>query len=568
MFATLPKDHHDFLHWTWADYAPYAENLIQRALSAQTVQGWLADWTALASVISEQYQRLAVAAEANTADQAAEEAVKAYLDGVYPRSMEAEQKLKQKLLDSRLEPDGLEMPLRNMRAEAALFRQANLPLLSEEAKLSMEYNKISGAQTVEWEGRELTVAQMRPIFQEQDREVRERAWRLAATRQLADRGAVNALWQKFLALRLQLAKNADQPDYRAYRWQMLHRFDYTSDDARRFQEAIEQVAVPAALRIYERRKARLGVSSLRPWDLNVDVTARPPLRPFQSLDELTAGTSAIFHRVDAQLGGNFDTMLTEGLLDLDNRKNKAPGGFCTDFAVIRRPFIFMNAVGLHDDVQTLLHEGGHAFHVFETAPLPYIQQLIPPMEFAEVASMSMELLSAPYLTREQGGFYSEADAARAHIEHLEAGILFWPYMAVVDAFQHWVYENPQQAADPAQCDATWARLWARFMIGVDWSGLEDELVTGWQRKLHIHLEPFYYIEYGLAQLGAVQVFANSLKDRAGAVASYRKALALGGTVPLPKLFQAAGARLAFDAATLQDAVALMEETMERLEAKI
>jgi oligoendopeptidase F len=274
----------------------------------------------------------------------------------------------------------------------------------------------------------------------------------------------------------------------------------------------------------------------------------------------------VFQQVDPQLGQYFETMRREGLLDLDNRKGKAPGGYCTSFSLVRRPFIFANAVGIHDDVQTLLHEGGHGFHVFESSRLPYLQQLQVPMEFAEVASMSMELLASPYLARERGGFYSSADAARARAEHLEGIVQFWPYMAVVDAFQHWVYTHPDQATEAAACDETWSALWERFMPGVDWSGLEEEQRTGWQRKLHIHQAPFYYIEYGLAQLGAVQVWRNALQDQAGSVAAYRRALALGGTVTLPELFAAAGGRFAFDASALQEAVTLIEATLAELEA--
>jgi len=204
-------------------------------------------------------------------------------------------------------------------------------------------------------------------------------------------------------------------------------------------------------------------------------------------------------------------------------------------------------------------------HVFESASLPYVQQLQVPMEFAEVASMAMELLASPYLEKEKGGFYSKKEAAQALGEHLERTINFWPYMAVVDAFQHWVYENPQKALVPANCDASWGKLWDRFMVGVDWSGLDTYKVTGWQRKLHIHQIPFYYVEYGLAQLGAVQIWANALKDQKKAVADYRYALSLGSTVTLPELYKAAGVRLAFDAETLGAMVNLMEQKIKELE---
>jgi oligoendopeptidase F len=438
-------------------------------------------------------------------------------------------------------------------------------LLALDEKLGNEYNQISGAQTISWEGVETTLPQLKPVYQNPDRAMRERAWRLGIERQLADREALNALWQKLLANRSSLAANAGEPSYIAFRWKQLYRYDYTPADCHEFHKAIEQVVVPAASRIYRRRQQRLGVQSLRPWDLDVDPFARPALKPFQSPTELRVVAARIFHQVDPVLGGYFDTMVDEALLDLENRKNKAPGGYCIDYLAQRRPFIFMNAVGIHDDVQTLLHEGGHAFHVFESASLPYHHQMAVQIEFAEVASMGMELLSSPYLDRDQGGYYTRADAARARIEHLEAALLFWPYMAVVDAFQHWVYEHPQLGTQPSECDAEWGRLWQRFMPGVDWSGLEVERVTGWQRKQHIFSDPLYYVEYGLAQLGAVQVWLNAAKNRPAAVAAYRRALALGGTVSLPELFQTAGVTFGFDAKLMGKAVKAMEKAIEAAE---
>ena len=567
MFKTIPNTTHEFIHWSWGQIEPYFQDLLDRPLNSTNVSRWLADWTRLADLLEETYARLSVATTVDTTDDEAEQSYKRFLDEIYPPAQSMEQKLKEKLLDSGLKPEGFEIPLRNMRAQADLFREANLLLLSKEIKLTMEYDKISGAQTVTWDGQEITIQQMQPILQETDQARRENAWRLAAERQLADREALDKLWQKLLELRLKIAANADKADYRAYKWQQLMRFDYSPQDCKRFHQAIETVVVPAAERIYEKRRQRLGVDTLRPWDLDVDPLGRDPLRPFTSVEKLESTVENIFQRVDPQLGYYFGIMRKEGLLDLDNRKGKAPGGYCTEFNVVRRPFIFMNAVGLHDDVQTLLHEGGHAFHVFETRHLPYNQQLQVGMEFAEVASMGMELLASPYLKEPQGGFYQQNEAARARIEHLEGAILFWPYMAVVDAFQHWVYENPTQASDPAECDAQWAQLWRRFMRGVDWSGLEQEMATGWQRKLHIFQVPFYYVEYGLAQLGAMQVWRNALDDQAAAVAAYRKALALGGTVPLPQLFEAAGAKFAFDEHTLGAAVELAESTIEKLETE-
>lgn len=565
MITALPKTAYELMDWPWSKIEPYVKDLMDRPVNAQTADSWLADWSHLSELLQEAYQRLYVATTVNTADPEAERRYQAYLDEIYPFAHAAEYKLREKFLASGVRPAGLEVPLRNMQAEVLLFREANLPLESEELKLNSDYDRKIGAQTVEWDGAERTVLQLRPVYQDQRRELREQAWRLVAERQLADRQAINDLWDKLLKIRLQQAANAGYPDYRAYRWQQMQRFDYTPQDAARFHQAIEAVVVPAAERIYARRRQQLGVDTLRPWDLDVDPLGRPALHPFQTIQELEEKTAAIFRRVDPQLGEYFESMRSTGLLDLGNRKGKAPGGYCTEFPVMRKPFIFVNAVGIHDDVQTLLHEGGHAFHVFETSHLPYYPQLQVPMEFAEVASMSMELLGSPYLAGSPQGFYSAADAARARIEHLEDLILFWPYMAVVDAFQHWAYEHPSAAAAPANLDLKWSELWGRFMRGVDYSGLEPIMATGWQRKLHILQIPFYYIEYGLAQLGAVQIWRNSLADQAKAVADYRHALALGGTVTLPELFWAAGARFTIEADMLEAAVKLIESTIAELE---
>lgn len=564
MFDSLPIEASEFMKWTWADIEPYYADLLGRNIDPMLVSAWLADWSHLSARILETYQRLYVATTVNTADQEALAGYETFLDQVYPAYQAAEQELKEKLLASGIKPEQFEIPLRNMRTQADLFCEDNLSLLSEELKLCTEYDKIIGAQTVEWNGKEITISQLQPVYLEPDRGIRERAWRLAAERQLQDRQAINELWVKFLAVRGELAINAKKENYRDFRWQQLLRFDYTPQDCLSFHEAIEAVVVPAASRAYEKRRQRLGVETLRPWDLNIDPTGQPPLRPFTQTAELVERTAAIFNQVDPQLAAYFEIMRQEELLDLENRKDKAPGGYCTEFIAAHKPFIFMNSVGIHDDVQTLLHEGGHAFHVFETAGLPYVQQLEVGIEFAEVASMAMELLSAPYLSEHFGGFYSDRDAARARIEHLETSLLFWPYMAVVDAFQHWVYTHPKAANDPVNCDRHWSNLWERFMPGVDWGGLEDALETGWQRKPHIHQVPFYYVEYGLAQLGAVQIWHGARSDQTRAVANYRKALSLGGTVPLPQLYAVAGARFAMDSEILQEAVHLIENTLEEL----
>ncbi len=365
MFAELTTNVEDFQTWSWAQIEPYFKELEARELTDANVIEWLTNWATISQLIGEAINRLYVRMTIDTTDQEIEKRYLAYQEEIIQPLRVAEQRLNEKLLASGLNPRGYDISIRNLRADAEIFREENVPLFTQESRLGTEYDKIIGAQTVEWEGEERTVAQMKPVYQDGDRAKRERAWRLVAERQLADRAALNELWQRFLKLRMDIAANADLPDYRAYRWREFHRFDYTPDDCARFHDAIEEVVVPAATRIHEKRRQRLGVESLRPWDVDVDPLGRAPLHPFDKIDTLTSTVERIFSRVDPQLGDYFRIMEREHLLDLDNHKGKAPGGYCTFFQVTERPFIFMNAVGLHDDVQTLLHEGGHSFHGFE-----------------------------------------------------------------------------------------------------------------------------------------------------------------------------------------------------------
>lgn len=558
----------DLLEKTWDYFSPFYLKLSQIDLDAQNIKDWLKDWTELKEWCDELYNRLYVAVSVNTADKAAEQLFEKFMEDFYPQWQAAEQRLKEKFLASALEVEGFEIALRNMRAEAELFCEENLPLMVEEEKISNEHDKVVGAQSLNWQGEEKTARQMEAVLRVRDREIRRQAWEALAKRQLEDRDALNDQWIRFMKLRQQIAANAGKTDYREYRWQFYKRFDYTPEDCKSFHKAIEEVVVPAVGRLDNRRKAALEIDELRFYDTFVDLSGMPPLAPFSDDEDMKVKASAIFHHVDPQFGAYFDLMREEGLLDLDNRKNKAYGGYCTYFVHARRPFIFANAVGIHDDVQTLMHEGGHAFHAFESFKLPFIQQYGEenlPTEFAEVASMGMEFLTSRYMSSEFGGYYSAADAARARVDHIEDSIRFWPYMAIVDAFQHWVYENPEEGSRPEKCDEKWAELEDRFRPGIDWSGYEDVKMTGWHRKDHIHQIPFYYVEYGLALLGAAQIWRNALSDEKTALKKYKAALALGGTAALPELFTTAGAKLAFDAETLGKAVELMESKIYELE---
>ncbi len=562
LFPSLPRKAEDLFDWKWEQLKPYYSELEERPLDEASTPGWLTDWTRISSLVGEALEKMHVATTRDTSDTGLEKRYHAFMEEILPPMEGAEQTLRKRLLESGFETREMKVPLKGLKADFDLYREENLPLLVEEQKLDSEYARIIGAQSVTWKGEEKTLQQMQPLYQETDRRVRESAWRLVAERQIADRAPIGELWGRFLDLRLEISNNAGFSSYRDYRWQALHRFDYTPGDCQAFRDAIESEVVPAASALYEARRKKLGVESLRPWDLSVDPLLRPPLRPYAGGEELEAGVQSVFNTLDPDLGAAFASMRKRGSLDLESRKGKAPGGYCTFFPVERKPFIFMNGVGLHDDVQTLLHESGHAFHFMETARWPWALQWNVGVEFAEVASMAMELLALPFLPAEKGGFYRPADAERALSEHLESVITLWPYIALVDAFQHWVYEYPEAAREPDACDTKWEDLWKRFMPGIDTSALEDVVKTGWQRKLHIHQIPFYYIEYGMAQLGSVQIWKNSLEDRAGALAAYRRALSLGGTASLPDLYSAAGARFSFDRPALKQAVSLVMGTLQ------
>ena len=567
----FPSDTQTLLQWSWAEIEPLYQELRHCELNASSVDIWLKDWSDLISHIDEMFTRLYIASTQYTSDPNIEARFNTFIESIQPNAKAADQILKKKLLDSQLEPKDFDLPLRKMRTEAALFRDANLQLFIEEQKLNAEYNRIIGGLTYEWDGQERTASEMFPLLQEKDRAIREKAWRLMIDGRTKIRATLNDLWSRLMEIRQQIASNNGLPNYRAYIWDQKFRFDYTPDDCKAFHRAIEEVVVPAAARILKKHQKMLGLEQIRPWDTNVDPFGDTPLKPYTTTTELLEKTKTILDQVDPDFGQYFKTMLDAGLIDLEARKNKAPGAYSLGYAAVRQPFIFMSSAGMHEDVLTLLHESGHAIHEFERAKIEYFQQRSEnylPAEFAEVASIGMELLATPYLDKKLGGFYQESETARARIQQLEDIISFWPYMALVDAFQHWIYENPEQSSAGTNCENKWGELWDRFLPGIDYSGYEDAKKTYWHRQMHIFTLPFYYIEYGMAQLGAAQVWANSLNDQRMAVSAYKKALALGSTVSLPKLFEAAGAKFAFDAATLKHSVDLMEKTIAELEAKM
>ncbi|HEX4213939.1 MAG TPA: M3 family oligoendopeptidase [Candidatus Dormibacteraeota bacterium] len=559
---TLPATPETFAGADWDRIEPEYDALERRS---ETDTAWVRDWSALEDLIEEAMAAAYVGYTTDTENEERERLHLRWATEIEPRLEERRTRLARRLVDSGWSEPGMEPALNAFRNQISLFREENLPLSAEVAGLTSAYQKRVGAMQVEWDGETLTIPRVMAKLGEPDRDVRERAYRAYLSPYVAQRAELAALFDELLGLRRRIAANAGLPSYRDYAHQEKNRFDYTPDDCLRFHEAVEKAVVPAAGRVLRRRQEKMGLETLRPWDVEgaSDPLGRPPLTPFRDASELIAGSGRIFQRVDPLLGGRFQKMVAKQLLDLESRHGKAPGGYCIHLPHRGLPFIFANSVGTQQDVETLLHESGHSFHVFEAAALPYHWQRDYGSEIAEVASMSMELLSNPYLASAEGGFYTEEDAHRAREEHLERILLFFGHCASVDAFQQWIYTHPE-GGDADARDRRWIELRSRFEPAIDFSGLDRERAARWYKQLHIFELPFYYIEYGLAQLGALQVWRNSRRDRGAAIAAYRRALALGSTKPLDELFAAAGARLVFDADGMAELVDVVEEELARL----
>ncbi len=564
--SALPASPAAFVKATWEDVDPYYADLVERPLDATTVDEWLRAWSRLEELVTEAAAQAMIAYTIETSDSEKEKDHLRFSTEILPKAEERSVELARRFVALGHSTPELATTLARFRTSIEIFREANVPLFSEIEELSARYQRITGSMTVEWEGVERPLPQLQPFLKSADREVRERAFRAVTQPYIEERGALAGLFDRMFELRQRAARNAGFANYRDYIFPAKYRFDYTPADCERFHEAVERAATPAVARVLEHRRRRLRLDVLRPWDLAVDPDRDAPLRPFQTVEEFVGKARGVFTRVDPALGDQFQTMIDERLLDLDSRKGKAPGGYCETLHFRGRPFIFMNAVGLVDDVMTLLHEAGHAFHAFASHRQPLIWQRHPGSEAAELASMSMELLASPHLAQPTGYFTPE-DHRAAWLEHLEDVLLSLVHIASVDAFQTWIYTSPD-GADAAARDDAWLRIRSRFERGVDWSGLERERVARWYRQLHIFMYPFYYIEYGIAQIGALQIWRNSLSDPVGAVARYREALAIGAVRSLPEMYRAAGARLSFDATLIGELVELVEAEIARIRAQL
>ena len=549
----------------WAQLAPLFDALETRAPqcpSAAALERWLLDWSELNAVLDEEASKRYIAMTCHTDNADAEKAYLHFVENIEPH-VKPRQFALAKLHIAHPQREKLPMHRfqvfdRDTKNQVELFRPENVALETEEAKASQQYQKLSGALTVQFRGEEKTLIQMGRYLEEPDRALRQEAWALVANRRLQEAEKFEDIFDQLIALRQQIAKNAGFGNYRDYAFRLRGRFDYTAADCEKFHDAVEKEIVPIVRELQAERRGKLKVENLRPWDLSVDPLNRPPLKPFTEVGEMVSRTQKIFNQLDGELAGGFQQMQDLHLLDLANRKGKAPGGYQSTLAESRLPFIFMNAVGLQRDVETILHEAGHAFHALATRDEDLHAYRSAPIEFCEVASMSMELLGNEFIEE----FYAAPEAARARRTHLEGVVGVFPWIATVDAFQHWIYTHPDHTR--AERSTAWLALMDRFGGEVDWSGFEKARAYSWHRQLHIFQYPFYYIEYGIAQLGALQVWANSKRDKVKALNDYKQSLALGGSRPLPELFAAAGCQFEFSAKTIGPIAKLLREELAKL----
>lgn len=549
----------------WSQIAPLFDQLETRAAQCQSpadLEQWLLAWGELNAALDEEAARRYIAMTCHTDNAEAEKTFLYFVENVEPqtkpRQFTLEKIYSTHPLHKKLPPQRFHVFDRDVKSHVELFCLENVELETEEAKLCQQYQKLSGALTVNFRGEEKTLVQMGRYLEEPNQVLRQEAWELVAKRRLLEAEKFDEIFDSLLKLRQQIAVNAGFKNYRDYSFRKLGRFDYTPEDCFQFHHAIETEIMPALRELHRERSHHLGLKKLRPWDLAVDPHSRPPLKPFEQIEQMVSRTQKIFNSIDAELASGFQKMVDLQLLDLNNRKGKAPGGYQSTLNEARLPFIFMNAIGLHGDVETLLHEAGHAFHALATQGEDLYAYRGSPIEFCEVASMAMELLGNEFLEE----FYPPAEANRARRTHLEGIIGFFPWMATIDAFQHWIYTHPNHVR--AERKDAWLALLDRFGGDIDWSGYEDARGHLWHRQLHTFIHPFYYVEYGIAQIGALQVWANSKRDKARALNDYKSALALGNSRPLPELFSVAGCKLQFDVATIKPLIQLVSSEIKKL----
>jgi oligoendopeptidase F len=556
----VPKD---FVVTDWKNLEPFFKDLLERNIdSKDSLEKWLQDQSELEAVVSEDACWRQIKMTCDTQDKTLEAAFNFYCTALQPNIQPYADALNKKLVNHPLTKD-LDTNqyftyLRSVRKSIELFREDNIPLQSELAVMQQQFGVISANMTVTINGEEYTLQQAAKFFHHPDRSLREEAYRKIQERRLEDTEPLNNLYSKLLEKRNQEAQNAGFDNYRDYRFKELGRFDYTKQDCFNFHEAVKQHVLPLVNIIYQKKKEKLGLDTLRPWDIEAEPSGTPALQPFTKSKELIDLSIECFTKLRPFFGDCLIKMNSLKHLDLESRKGKAPGGYNCPLAESGAPFIFMNAAGQMQDLITMVHEGGHAVHSFLAHPLPLTGFKEYPMEIAEVASMSMELFSM----ENWDVFFSDAEQLnRAREYQLERIITIFPWIAIVDKFQHWVYEYPTHTNE--ERTAEWNKILIEFSDNViDYSGLESFRSNLWQKQLHLFEVPFYYIEYGIAQLGAIGMWKQFKLNKEQALNNYCNALALGGTKTLPQLFETAGLKFDFSPDTIKGLMDFVREEMK------
>ena len=557
----LPEN---FTVTNWESLEPYFKELLERPLNTTgELEQWLKDQSELEAVVNEDACWRQIRMTCDTTDKALEEAFNFFCMEVQPRIQPFTDALNKKLVNhpllSQLDAEKYYTYLRSIRKSIELFREENIPIQAELSVMQQQYGVIAGKMTITVNDKEYTLQQAAKFLESTDRKLREEVYCKINERRLEDREALNGLYDQLIEKRNREAMNAGFANYRDYRFKELGRFDYTKEDCYAFHEAVKLHVLPLVNIIYQRKKEQLGLETLRPWDLEANPEGIKPLHPFTDSKELIDKTIACFSKLRPFFGDCIKKMNELKHLDLESRKGKAPGGYNCPLAESGAPFIFMNAAGQMHDVTTMLHEGGHAIHSFLAHPLELNGFKEYPMEIAEVASMAMELMSMDEWTV---FFDNNEELKRAREHQLERVITIFPWIAIIDKFQHWVYENPGHSHD--ERTQQWVAILEEFKDDViDYSGLEKYRSNAWQRQLHLFEVPFYYIEYGIAQLGAIGMWMQYKQNREQAIENYCKALGKGGTATLPQLFATAGLDFDFSPAKIKVLMDFVEKELHQ-----
>jgi oligoendopeptidase F len=550
---------------SWEDVQPFFENLKNREIhSVEDLKQWFSDRSEIESYLSENFAWRYIRQTCDTANTGLINALQFFITEIQPKLAEYGNELDKKVVDnpylSELSEPGFAITVRGMKKAIEIFREENIPVITEMQTEERKYGAIAGAMTVTLDGEEMTLQKASDRLQSTNRTIREEAWRAISERRYQDHEKLDELLNSLITLRNKVGLNAGFANYRDYMFAAMGRFDYTPEDCFNFHGSVKNAVVPLLNEMANARKESLKVDSLRPWDTKVDPKGLPPLKPFATGEELLDKTIRCFSRLDPFLGDCLRVMKAMNHLDLESRKGKAPGGYNYPLDEIGVPFIFMNATSNLRDMVTLLHEGGHAVHSLVTRDLALNSFKHTPSEVAELASMSMELITMDFWDE---FFEDENDLKRAKIQHLESIIETLPWVATVDKFQHWMYENPTHTA--AERTDAWVRIYEEFTDSVmDWSGLENFKKYLWQRQLHIYEVPFYYIEYGIAQLGAIGVWKNYRQDPATGLKGYLDALKLGYTAPIGEIYQAANVPFDFSEKNITELIRFVSDELEAL----